>query len=233
MPAIDPHRLALQLDNLRSQSAEPDQIARFVQDLVEEYAGLDKSSVPAVPAPILRSIRAALHPLGQPKVISEALWKGGLPDLRLLAAGLLARLEDSEVAATAERWAGQHVSIEVVRELGGRGLSGWRRSDPVGFLVQIGRWLEDRKRRSHVLAVYALRARLTDSDFEDLPSVLALIKGRLVGVRGETREALIALVTALVKEAPEETAGFLNDEESSPLTKALRKKFNTQAVGVV
>lgn len=233
MPAIDPHRLALQLESLRSQSSDPDRIARTVQDLVEEYSDPHRSSTPAVPAPVIRSIRAALRKLEQPIIISETLWNGGRPDSRLLAAGLLERVEGPEVASIAERWAGQSVSIEIVRELGQRGLSGWRRADPAGFLSQLSRWLDGRKRRSRVLAVYALRGRLSDSDFEDLPSALGLVEGRLAGVRGETREALIALVTTLAKAAPEETAGFLNDEESSPLTKALRKKFNTQGARVV
>ncbi len=233
MPAIDPHRLASQLDDLRSQPNDPDQIAHLVEELFEEYSDQNRSSVPAVPAPVIRSTRAALHQLGQPRAISEALWKGGSPDSQLLAAGLLERIEEPSVAATVERWAGQNVSIEIVRELGERGLSGWRRTDPAGFLIQLSRWLDDRKRRSRVLAVYALRARSRDSDFEDLPSVLGLIKGRLAGVRGEMREALVALFAALADEAPEETASFLTDEPSSPLTKALRKKFNTAAAGVV
>jgi len=233
MPAIDPHRFASQLDNLRSQSTDPDQIARLVQELFEEYSDQNKSSVPTVPSPVIRSTRAALHQLGQPTAISEAIWKGGLPDSRLLAAGLLERIADPAVASTAERWAGQNVSIEIVRELGERGLSGWRRTDPAGFMIQIARWLDDRKRRSRVLAVYALRARLRDSDFEDLPAILELIEDRLAGVRGEMREALVALITALAEVAPEETASFLADEQSSPLTKALRKKFNTPAARVV
>ncbi len=233
MPAIDPHRLARQLDNLRSQSSDPDQIAREVRDLIDEYSDPTKSPALAVPAPVIRSLRAALHQLGQQVAISEALWKGGLPDARLLAAGLLERVEDAEVAATAERWAGQNVPIEIVRELGERGLSGWRRADPMGFLNHITSWLDNRSRRSRVLAVYALRGRVGDADFEDVPSAFGLVEGRLAGTRGEMREALVALITSLAEVAPEETAGFLNDEESSHLTKALRARFNTQRVRVV
>lgn len=233
MPAIDPHRLARQLDNLRTQSSDPDQIARDVGELIEEYSDPTRSRAAAVPAPVIRSLRATLHQLGQQRAISEALWKCGLPDARLLAAGLLERVEDAEVAATAERWAGQNVPIGIVRELGERGLSGWRRADPIGFLVHITSWLDNRRRRSRVLAVYALRGRVRDADFEDLPSAFGLVEGRLAGTRGEMREALVVLITSLAEVAPEETAGFLDDEESSPLTRALRARFNTQRVRVV
>jgi len=233
MPAIDPHRLSGQLDHLRTHSSDADQIAREVRDLIEEYSDPSKSHAPAVPAPVIRSLRAALHQLGQQVAISEALWKGGLPDARLLAAGLLERVEDAEVAATAEHWAGQGAPIEIVRELGERGLSGWRRADPIGFMNQITSWLDDRKRRSRVLAVYALRGRVRDAEFEDLPSAFGLVEGRLAGARGEMREALVALITSLADVAPEETAGFLDDEEPSPLTKVLRARFKLQRVRVV
>lgn len=231
MPAIDPDRLTRQLEELRTRSNDPEQIARGVQNLTEEYSGQTGSS--GLPVPVMRSLRATLHLLGQPKAISEALWKSGMRDSQVLAAGLLGRIEDPDVAATAEKWVGQNVPIEIVRELGDRGLSGWRRANPKGFMNQLTGWLEDRKRRSRVLAVYALRGRVRDPDFEDLPSVLGLVEGRLTGVRGEMREAWVALITALAKVAPEETARFLNDEESTPLTKALRERINAERVRVV
>ena len=233
MPAIDPQRLAGQLDNLRTHSGDPDQIALEVQDLIEEYSDRTRSPAPALPAPFIRSLRAALHELGQQVAVSEALWNGGLPDARRLGAGLLERVEDPEVAATAARWASQNVPIKIVRELGERGLSGWRRKHPAGFLDQITRWLDGRKRRSRVLAVYALIGRVRDPNFEDLPTAFELLEGRLAGARGEMREALVALIAALIDVAPEETASFLNDEETNALTKALRARFNTQRVRVV
>ena len=233
MPAIDPSRLARQLENLRSLSDDPNQIARHVRDLIEQYSEQTRAPASTVPAPVIRSLRAALHQLGQSKAISEALWEKGTPDSRLLAAGLLERIEGAEVAAIAEGWAGQSVPIEIVRELAERGLSGWRRADATGFLDQLASWLDGRKRRSRVLALYALGARVKDADFEDLPSALGLVEGRLSGARGEMREGLVALITALAQVAPDETASFLNDEESSPLTKAMRARFRTKGVRVV
>jgi hypothetical protein len=233
MPAIDPNRLARQVEDLIAQPDEPDRIARLVRDLVEEYSDQTRSSVPTVPAPVIRALRGALQQHEQPKAISEALWEVSLPDTRLLAAGLLERIREPEAAATAKRWAGQNVPIEIVRELGARGLAGWRRADPVGFLDQITLWLDEQRGRGRVLALYALRERVSDPDFEDLPSILALVEGRLSGIRGEMREAMVALVTALEKVAPEETINFLNDEESSPLVKSLRARFDSQSIRMV
>lgn len=233
MPAIDPNRLARQVDDLIARPDEPNQIARVVRDLIEEYSDQTKLSVPTVPRPVIRSLRGALQQHGQHLAISEALWNEGLPDSWLLAAGLLERIEDLEVAATAKRWAGQNVPIEIVRELGERGLTGWRRADPAGFLEQVTSWLNEQRGRSRVLALYALRERVSDPDFEDLPSILGLIEGRLGGARGEMREALVALVTALEKVAPEETVNFLNEEKSNPLVKTLRARFDPQSVRMV
>lgn len=233
MPAIDPNRLARQVEDLIAQPDEPDRIARAVRDLVEEYSDQARSSVPTVPTPVIRALRGALQQHEQPKAISEALWEVSLPDTRLLAAGLLERIEDSEAAATAKRWAGQNVPIEIVRELGARGLAGWRRANPAGFLDQITSWLNEHRGRGRVLALYALRERVSDPDFEDLPSIFALVEGRLSGVRGEMREAMVALITALEKAAPVETVNFLNEEESSPLVKSLRARFDSQSIRMV
>jgi hypothetical protein len=233
MPAIDPNRLARQVEDLIAQPDEPDRIARVVRDLVEEYSDQTRSSVPTVPTPVIRALRGALQQHEQPKAISEALWEVSLPDTRLLAAGLLERIEDPEAAATAKRWAAQNVPIEIVRELGARGLAGWRRADPAGFLDQITSWLDEHRGRGRALALYALRERVSDPDFEDLPSILMLIEGRLSGVRGEMREAMVALITALEKVAPEETVNFLNEEESSPLVKSLRSRFDSQSIRMV
>lgn len=233
MPAIDPNRLARQVEDLIAQPDEPDRIARAVRDLVEEYSDQARSSVPTVPTPVIRALRGALQQHEQPKAISEALWEVSLPDTRLLAAGLLERIEDPEAAATAKRWAGQNVPIEIVRELGARGLAGWRRANPAGFLDQITSWLDERRGRGRVLALYALRERVSDPDFEDLPSIFALVEGRLSGVRGEMREAMVALITALEKAAPVETVNFLNEEESSPLAKSLRARFDSQSIRMV
>ena len=233
MPAIDPNRLARQVDDLVALPDEPIQIARAVRDLVEEYSVRAKSSVPSVSRPVIRSLRGALQQHAQPMAIAEAVWKESLPDTQLLAAGMLERIEDPVVAATAKRWASQNVPIEIVRELGARGLTGWRQANPTGFMDQVTSWLDEHRGRGRVLALYALRERVSDPDFEDLPSVLSLIEGRLDGARGEMREALVALITALEKVAPEETVNFLDEEKASPLVKTLKARFDRQSVRMV
>ena len=232
MPAIDPERLTRQIEDLQTQSDDPGEIALEVRDLIEEYSDPTKTSGLAVPSPVIRSVRGALQQHEDPGAIAKQLWKTGLPDAKFLAAGMLEILESSQTAATADRWANQNVQIEIVQELGIRGLAGWRRADP-NFLSQLATWLSDRKRRSRVLAVYALQGRVIDEDFEDLPSAFDLLKGRLDGARGEMQEALTTLMATLYRIAPEETAGFLDDEKPGPLVKALKARFNTERVGVV
>jgi hypothetical protein len=233
MPAIDPNRLARQVEDLIAMPDEPLQIARVVRDLVEEYSAQARSSVPSVPRPVIRSLRGALQQHAQPMAIGEALWKDSLPDTQLLAAGMLERIEDPEVASTVKRWASQNVPIEIVRELGARSLTGWRLAHPADFMDQVTSWLNEQRGRARVLALYALREIVSDPDFEDLPSVLSLIEGRFDGARGEMREALVALITALEKVAPEETVNFLDDEKASPLVKTLKARFDRQSVRMV
>lgn len=233
MPAIDPNRLARQVDDLLGMPGDPEQIARTVRDLVEEYSDQTRSPVPTMPRPVIRALRGALLQHEHPKAISEALWEVSLPDTKLLAAGMLEQIEEPEVAVIAKRWAGQNVSIDIVRELAARGLAGWRRADPAAFQDQIISWLDEHRGRGRVLALYGLREGINDPDFEDLPSIFSLLEGRLSGVRGEMREAMVSLITALEKMAPEETLNFLNDEQSSPLVRALRARFDSQSVRMV
>jgi hypothetical protein len=98
---------------------------------------------------------------------------------------------------------------------------------------QVTSWLDEHRGRGRVLALYALRERVSDPDFEDLPSVLGLIEGRFDAARGEMREALVALITALEKVAPEETVNFLDEEKASPLVKTLKARFDRQSVRMV
>ena len=233
MPAIDPTRLSRQLDALQSGSNDPNEIAAEVIGLLEEYSETTKPPAPAVPKPVMRSLRSTLHQTGQSEEISKVLWKNGTTDSRLLAARLLEAVEQPGVAAIAERWAGQNVIIEIVRELGERGLSGWRRVDPIGFIDQVRSWLDQDKRRIQVLAIYSLKGRVGDPDFEDLPSVFGLIEGRVGGSRGELREAMVTLITALGKLVPEETVNFLVEQKPSPLIQALMLRIDKKRVGVV
>lgn len=233
MPAIDPERLLRQMQEIESLPNDSSSVARAVLEVLEEYSDPARPSTPSVPKPVIRSLRTTLHRREEVLAIAESLWRKGSPDARLLAAGLLEVVVEPKVASIAEKWAGGRVLIEIVRELGERGLTGWRRSDPPAFLSRIEKWLESGLRRTQVLALYALRARAFDEDFEDLPSVLELLHGRLSGARGEVKEALTYLVLALASVAPDETAIFLDDEDPSPLVKSLKGRLNAQRVGVV
>lgn len=215
MPAIDPHRLASEVERLKAQSGEPTLIARETKALLAYYS--DDGRV-KVPAPVLRALARALeqssaeHPLDSPR----ALWKGGSPEAKVLAAGLLGNVENESVAAVVERWANQDVPTEVVQELGERGTTGWRRAHREHFLKQVVTWLSGKSRRSRVLALYALGGIVTDPRFDDLPVIYSVLEDHL-SARGEAREALIALLKMLRQEAPDETALYLREHGATRL----------------
>ena len=215
MPAIDPHRLATEVERIKAKSGEPTLIARETKDLLAYYS--DEGRV-KVPAPVLRALAGALeqssaeHSLDSP----QALWKGGSPEAKVLAAGLLGNVEQESVATVVERWANQNVPTEVVQQLGERGTTGWRRAHREHFLEQVGAWLSGSRRRSRVLALYALGGIVTDPRFDDLPVIYSVLENHL-GARGEQREALIALFRALRQEAPDETAQYLQEHGATRL----------------
>jgi len=217
MPAIDPGRLAQQVAELQSLAADPAELTRAVTRLAGEYLVRtrrqleDESSLPPpVHRAILHGLQVALG--NDPQAggrAAAALWEATSVAAKLLAVGLIGSYTEDFAADWVESWATERVPARVILQLGEGGLSGWRRTHPGEFLERAQAWLSDRRR---LLALYALRAAVQESEFEDLPAVFELLDGVGGRLRGESKRAFGLLIKALASRSEVETDQFLVEQ---------------------
>jgi hypothetical protein len=231
MPAIDPARLAYEIQVLRAEGENPARLAQRALDLLEFYA--DRTRRPkgaaragevawvlGVPRPVQRTLATALQGQinGQETVGLETaslLWDAGHREARVLAASILSPLQGSRVADWVEARAPACDDAEVLTELAGRGLAGWRAAAPQALLDRIAGWLRVSDHGLRGFAMVALTADVQDSSFEDLPSVFRLLRTVTPPVRGPVLRAHWKLVETLAKRSAPETARYLLDELSA------------------
>jgi hypothetical protein len=228
MPAIDPLRLEREIDQLVEAIDDPIAIRRESLDLLAFYADRTRRSASAkgargstksfgVPRPVLRILGHALHQRAPKKPVAalaaaDSLWQAGYRETQFMAAALLGGLKGDEVPAWAEEHVGGCKDYAALQELAERGLAGWRTGSREDFLSRASVWLETTNARLRGLALLALAVEVATPTFEDLPSVFRMARGQADSVRGETRQALFALVRALAQRSPPETARFLLDD---------------------
>lgn len=231
MPAIDPDRLARQVSKAVEAAGDPIELRRQALDLMEFYADRTRrpgastqvDDVPpsfGVPRPVMRALTSELvrAVAGRPEralAAAEALWRADQRETRVLAAALVGTLDDRR----APIWVADHASLTgdnlVLGEMAGRGLAGWRRADPLGFIDSLMNWLDSSNRPTQHLALLAIVAAAGDARFHQLPRLFPLLSGRSGSFRGEVRKAYAASIRALARRSPPETSYFLIAEVDS------------------
>lgn len=228
MSAVNPTRLNEQVKDLLTCLSDPVSLRRECLELLDFYA--DRTKRPSVssgtdatiklfrvPRPVLRAIGTGLkmRVKEQPDLAhaaASALWEAGYRETRLLACSLLSGYSHSEIADWVTDWVPSCEDRFANAELASVGLQGWRKSDVHSYLNKIAFWLKSSSLRMRVFALQALEASAHDEDFDELPTVFRLIKGRVtVAKRGEKR-SLYRLVNTLATRSPPEAARFLMDE---------------------
>ncbi len=228
MPAIDPARLAHEIELLRAEGESPAGLAQRALDSLELYADRARrprgGAVPGegawvlgVPRPVQRALATALQGQmgGQEAVALETaslLWGAGHREARMLAASVLGPLQSGRVADWVEARAPACDDPEVLAELAGRGLAGWRAKAPQALLDRIEGWLRVSDQGLRAFAIAALTAHVQDSLFEDLPSVFRLLRSVTPPARGPLLRAQRKLVETLAMRSAPETARYLLDE---------------------
>jgi hypothetical protein len=228
MSAVNPSRLAMEVEELGDLVTDPAALRRACLNLLDFYADRTQRSGSStvkrsaskafhVPRPVVRALSIKLKALTQAKPdiawpAASALWEAGYREMRALAIAILNVQTDPSVPQMAEVWASNCSDHTLQAMLSGTGLEGWRRADSAKFLTQVEAWSNATENRIRVFALLSLHAAVDDPNFEDLPTVFQLCEGLAGKVRGEERRALYALVTALAHRSPPEAARFLTDE---------------------
>jgi hypothetical protein len=225
MTAVDPQRLAREIESLDTVLDDPKSLRSRVIALLDIYAdrtrrtgaGANPERTPwsfDVPSPILRSLKLYLQEklVSKTKLaweITDELWHAGYRETQLLATNVLMLCSDPKVAEWVEEHAVESVDNATMATLARDGLSGWRQSAPQDFITATSRWLQDEKAMIRAFSLYGLGAAVRDPAFEDLPAVFSLLHDFTQPTRGDSRRALLELVRALANRSPAETTHFL------------------------
>jgi hypothetical protein len=227
MTAIDPQRLAREIDALGEDLEDARALRSRVVALLDIYAdrtrhtgaNADPERTPwtfDVPAPVLRTLRQFLIERleGRLKLlwsIADELWHAGYRETQVLAAELASLGKDEWVGDWAEARAHESLDSTTLMALADSGLAGWRHADPQGFLGTVLHWLKEGNARTKTLGILALNATVQQSSFKDLPTVYRMIHSLEQPKRGELKRALVLLMRTLARRSPAETTHFLLD----------------------
>jgi hypothetical protein len=106
------------------------------------------------------------------------------------------------------------------------GLKLWRNQDLKRFYTTMQIWLNDNRLRIRHLAVLAIRGRIEDDNFQELPQVLNILEGLSAQLRGSSQRSLTILVRQLASLSPPEVAKYLIDELQEDVPGAQRLAQN-------
>jgi len=225
MTAVDPQRLARELEALGAELENPKALRSRVIALLDIYAnrtrrtgaGTDPERTPwsfDVPAPILRSLKLFMRErlASRPELawdIIDELWHAGYRETQQLAAEVLMLSSESRVAEWVEEHAAGSVDSATLATLARRGIAGWRQAEPAAFMSAASRWLHSESAPIRAFSLHGLGAAVMDPTFDELPALYGMLRGFDQPMRGESRRALLELVRALAIRSPAETTHFL------------------------
>jgi hypothetical protein len=221
MPAVDPARLAHEIERAFESHDDPRLLAQRVSDLLAAYSerarrpGGARTDALNVPRPVMNAVGRALASAsdGGPASIelASALWSIPLRETRLLAAEALAPCRAEGAADWVESQAAVASDPMVLERLAGRGLSAYRAGDPRRALTRAGGWLRSSGARQRELGLIFLTAFVEEGTSEDLRQILSLLAGCPALGQGTERRALSNLLRALAQRTPQETVRYLAD----------------------
>jgi hypothetical protein len=207
-----------------------DQPAAFLKglhEILDTYAdrtlrvGVVAAPVSVLPAyrtpqAVLRQIEMELAPLAgafpdQAMSLTDALWKDGYLETRLLAATLLGRIHPEtpllieRISAWVARAKDRHLRAALLTVSLGR----LRRESPSAFLKLISGWFDPSSTKMWSNAIYALLPLLEDPSYDNLPPVYNAVYLVISSAPSVLQNDIIDLVKGLYAASPVETTYFL------------------------
>ena len=227
MPAIDIARLKMQAAVLVEKFDQPAAFLKGLHEILDVYAdrtlrvGVVAAPVSVLPAyrtppAVLRQIEMELAPLAgtfpeQAMSLTDALWKDGYLETRLLAATLLGRIHP-ETPLLLERisaWVTRARDKQLRAALLSVSLTRFRRESPSAFLRLISGWFDPSTTKMWSNAIYALLPLLEDASYDNLPPVYDAVHTVIASAPSSLQNDLVDLIKALYEASPVETTYFL------------------------
>lgn len=229
MPAINLARLKTQAARLSERFSEPEAFVRELNELLDFYTNrsiratqiVQRLSLPTyrTPAPVLRQIQAELvSQAGTRSVeaiaLTNALWKAGSLEARLLAAYLLGSLPPAQAIPALTHlpdWLAQSTDKEIRTALLTNAFARLRRENPEALFILLEDWLKSPRNSLQVWGLQALIPMLTDPQFENLPAVFRILKPAVRSAGPVTQLELQACLATLERVSLTETLAFLRE----------------------
>lgn len=226
MPAIDIARLKTQAAVLVEKFDQPAVFVRELREILDLYAdrtlrvgiSAPASVLPAYRAPqaVLRQIEMELAPLAaafpeQAMALTDALWKAGYLETRLLAASLLGKIHPStpQLTERVRSWVNRVRDKQLRGALLNAGLGRLRRENPERFIELIQDWFNPSTPKLWENAIYALIPLLEDPSYDNLPPIYNLLTPVIQNMPPVLQNELTDLLNALYRASPVETTYFL------------------------
>jgi hypothetical protein len=248
MPAINLAQLKTKAVLLSEKFSEPDSFIHDLNELLDFYTNrtirstqiVQRLSLPTyhTPAPVLRQIQAEMVTLAQTYpleaiALSNALWKAGFLESRLLAASLIGNTPPAQAIpalAHLPEWMAQSTDKVIRTALVNDAFARLRRENPEALFILLEDWLKSPHKSLQTLGLQALIPVLTDPQFENLPAVFRILKPVFSfagpAIQMELKDCLSALATV----SPIETLAFLREMMSNnPAPLLLRTLRRIQA----
>lgn len=227
MPAIDIARLKIQAVVLVEKFDQPAAFLKGLHEILDLYAdrtmrvGVVASPVSVLPAyrapqAVLRQIEMELAPLAgafpeQAMALTDALWKDGYLETRLLAATLLGRIHP-ETPLLLERitaWVARARDRQLRTALLSVSLARLRRESPAEFLKLVSGWFDPSSTRMWSNGIHALLPLIEDGSYDNLPPVFDAVHGLVENAPPVLQNDLAELIRCLYAASPVETTYFL------------------------
>jgi hypothetical protein len=228
MPAAELTRLRAQINGLIGLFDDPASFRSALRNLLEIYANRAYRPGEAIkPQPLLPSYRVpplVTHVLEQElsktcqeqpeqalKVV-DALWHDPNLEPRLLATKLLGAIPAShaqEVIQVIKAWAQPNENFRILDALFKDGVSGLRRSAPDLLLGLVEEWMGSSRVELQSIGIRSLIPLIQEPGFENLPPIFRMLGPLLQTTPPEITADLQAVMEALSRRSPTETAYFL------------------------
>jgi hypothetical protein len=245
MPAIDLARLKTQAARLSEKFSEPEAFVRGLHELFDFYTNrtirsaqiAQRLSLPTyrTPKPVLRQIESELEPLAdahplEAVALTNALWKAGFLETRLLATRLLGMIQPVQAMPALTRlpdWLAQSTDKEIRQALLTDTLTRLRHENPEALFLLLEDWLKSPRTALQVWGLRALVPVLNEPDFENLPAVFRILRPAIEAAGPSTQLDLKACLAALARVSLTETLYFLDEiltaKPSAMLLRTLRR----------
>jgi hypothetical protein len=229
MPAINLARLKTQSVRLSEKFSQPDIFVHDLNELLDFYTNRTiratqiarRLSLPTyhTPAPVLRQIQGELAPLAESHPIeaialTNALWKAGSLESRLVAASLLGSIPLSQAIPTLAllpKWLAQSTDKQVLTALLTDAFARLRRENSQELFNLLEGWLKSPRSALQVWGLRALIPMLKDPHFENLPAVFRILKPAVMSAGPTTQLELQACLATLEEVSFTETLAFLRE----------------------